>query len=73
MIYVIYEMSEIDKVDFTKVCETSENTLRLSANEEQTVLKFDGVTPDFLVGLQQYNHSEILAIMETPEWNKQND
>ena len=73
MIYVIYEMSEIDKVDFTKVCETSENTLRLSANEEQTVLKFDGVTPDFLVGLQQYNHSEILAIMETPEWNKQED
>ena len=73
MIYVIYQMSEIDKVDFTKVCETSENTLRLSANEEQTVLKFDGVTPDFLVGLQQYNHSEILAIMETPEWNKQND
>lgn len=73
MIYVIYEMSEIDKVDFTKVCETSKNTLRLSANEEKTVLKFDGDTPDFLVGLQQYNHSEILAIMETPEWNKQND
>lgn len=73
MIYVIYEMSEIDKVDFTKVCETSENTLRLSANGEKTVLKFDGETPDFLVGLQQYNHSEILAIMETPEWNKQED
>ena len=73
MIYVIYEMNEIDKVDFTKVCETSEDTLRLSANGEKTVLKFDGVTPDFLVGLQQYNHSEILAIMETPEWNKQND
>ena len=73
MIYVIYKMSEIDKVDFTKVCETSENTLRLSANGEKTVLKFDGETPDFLVGLQQYNHSEILAIMETPEWNKQED
>ena len=73
MIYVIYEINEIDKVDFTKVCETNEHTLRLSANGEKTVLKFDGVTPDFLVGLQQYNHSEILAIMETPEWNKQND
>lgn len=73
MIYVIYEMNEIDKVDFTKVCETSKDTLRLSANGEKTVLKFDGVTPDFLVGLQQYNHSEILAIIETPEWNKQED
>ena len=73
MKYVIYEISEIDKVDFTKVCETSENTLRLSANGEQTVLKFVGDTPDFLVGLQQYNHSEILEIMATPEWNKQQD
>jgi len=66
-------MSEIDKVDFTKVSETSQDTLRLSANSEQTVLKFVGDTPDFLVGLQQYNHSEILAIMRTPEWNKQED
>jgi|TARA_B100000073_G_scaffold101166_1_gene80570 hypothetical protein len=73
MKYVIYEISEIDKVDFTQVSETSENTLRLSANGEQTVLKFVGDTPDFLVGLQQYNHSEILEIMATPEWNKQQD
>lgn len=73
MIYVIYEISEIDKVDFSKVSETSKDTLRLSIDETKTVLKFEGDTPDFLVGLQQYNHSEILEIMATPEWTKQQD
>ena len=73
MIYVIYEISEIDKVDFSKVSETSKDTLRLSIDETKTVLKFEGDTPDFLVGLQQYNHSEILEIMATPEWTKQED
>ena len=37
----------------------------------KTVLKFEGETPSFLVGLQQYTHSEILGIMRTSEWNNQ--
>ena len=68
MIYVIYDMANISQVDFSQVHQTSEATLRLSVDEKQTVLKFTGKTPSFLVGLQQYNHSEILAIMNTPEW-----
>ena len=68
MIYVIYDMANISQVDFTQVYQTSEATLRLSVDEKQTVLKFTGNTPAFLVGLQQYTHSEILAIMNTPEW-----
>ena len=68
MIYVIYEMANISKVDFSQVHQTSEATLRLSVDEKQTVLKFTGNTPAFLVGLQQYTHLEILAIMNTPEW-----
>ena len=69
MIYVIYDMANISQVDFTQVYQTSEATLRLSVDEKQTVLKFTGNTPAFLVGLQQYTHLEILAIMNTPEWN----
>lgn len=68
MIYVIYDMANISQVDFTQVYQTSEATLRLSVDEKQTVLKFTGNTPAFLVGLQQYTHLEILAIMNTPEW-----
>ena len=68
MIYVIYDMANISQVDFTQVYQTSEATLRLSVDEKQTVLKFTGNTPAFLVGLQQYTHLEILSIMNTPEW-----
>lgn len=68
MIYVIYNMSDISEVNFSEVMQTSEATLRLSIDGLQTVLKFIGSTPSFLVGLTQYNHSEILAIMHTTEW-----
>tara|TARA_R110001592_G_scaffold247654_1_gene509783 strand:- start:496 stop:720 length:225 start_codon:yes stop_codon:yes gene_type:complete len=70
MIYVIYNMADVLNIDFSLVEETSQDTLRLSIDETKTVLKFRGETPSFLVGLQQYNHSEILAIMHTSEWTK---
>ena len=73
MIYVIYDMANISQVDFSQVHQTSEATLRLSVDEKETVLKFTGNTPSFLVGLQQYNHSEILVIMNTPEWTKKEE
>ena len=73
MIYVIYDMANISKVDFSEVHQTSEATLRLSIDRKKTVLKFTGNTPAFLVGLQQYNHSEILAIMNTLEWTKKEE
>ena len=68
MIYVIYNIADVSNIDFSLVEETSKDTLRLSIDGTLTVLKFKGETPNFLVGLQQYNHSEILAIMQTPEW-----
>jgi hypothetical protein len=66
-------MANISQVDFSQVYQTSEATLRLSINKKETVLKFTGETPAFLVGLQQYTHLEILAIMNTPEWTKKEE
>jgi hypothetical protein len=71
MKYVIYNMENVDTIDFSQVYQTSVDTLRISVNGEKTVLKFEGETPDFLVGLSQYNHSEILEIMRTDEWSKE--
>jgi len=68
MKYVIYQMANIDDVNFSEVLETNAETIRLSIDKTKTVLKFDGNVPDFLVGLQTYDHTEILAIMQTPEW-----
>ena len=73
MIYIIYNIADISNIDFSKVDETSEDTLRLSIDKTKTVLKFRGETPNFLVGLQQYNHSEILAIMQTTDWTNEEE
>tara|TARA_R110002020_G_scaffold9161_2_gene36432 strand:+ start:1243 stop:1440 length:198 start_codon:yes stop_codon:yes gene_type:complete len=64
-------MVDVANIDFSQVEETGQDTLRLSTDGTKTVLKFTGDTPDFLEGLQQYNHSEILAIMQTPEWTNE--
>lgn len=68
MRYVIYNMENIELVDFSQVKETSRDTLRLSLDKTKCVLKFEGETPDFLVGLQQYNYEEILEVMYSSEW-----
>jgi hypothetical protein len=70
MRYVIFEMINANLIDFSLVEETSLETLRLSIDKTKCVLKFKGNTPAFLVGLQQYNHEEILEIMSTSEWYK---
>lgn len=71
MIYVIYDMTNADTINFSQVYETSLETLILSVNGQKTILKFSGETPGFLVGLQQYSHSEILDIIATDEWTKE--
>ena len=68
MIYVIYDMTNVASIDFSQVEETSQDTLRLSLDGTKTVLKFIGETPNFLTGLQQYTHEEILAIVNSSAW-----
>lgn len=55
-------------VDFSKVMETSSNTLRYSVDGTKTFVKYEGAQPSFLSGKQEYTHSEILAILSGPEW-----
>ena len=67
--YVILNTDEVSSVDFSKVEETSENTLRYSLDGTKTFVKFDSdTTPSFLEGKTQYTHSEILTILATDEW-----
>ena len=66
--YVIIDAADVPQVDFAEVLETSENTLRWSVDESQTFVKFEGDTPDFLVGKTQHNHEEILTILAGSDW-----
>ena len=70
--YVIINASDVASVDFSQVDETSAATLRYSVDGSQTFVKFEGSTPSFLEGKTQYDHSEILTILATPEWSDPN-
>ena len=68
--YVIITSNDISSVDFTKVQETSVDTLRWNKDNTKTFVKFTGDTPSFLNGKTQYTYSEILTILNdiNGEW-----
>lgn len=71
--YMIFNVSEIDNVDFTQVLETSKETVRKSVDETKTFVKWEGATvPSTVASLTTkvgpYTHSEILTILATSEW-----
>lgn len=75
--YVIFDVTELDKIDFTQVCETSIDTVRKSVDETKTFVKWDGETiPSCVESLttktQYYTYEEILEILSTPEWTNPN-
>ena len=71
--FAIFSTTEIDKVDFSLVGETSADTLRKSVDESKTFVKWDGEQPEFVSELTTlegpYTYSEILDILSTPEWS----
>ena len=60
--YLIFPTSELNKVDFSQVHETSADTVRKSINGEKTFVKWDGDAPSFvsnIVGAEgPYTHIE---------------
>tara|TARA_R110000787_G_scaffold13820_3_gene43026 strand:+ start:1659 stop:1889 length:231 start_codon:yes stop_codon:yes gene_type:complete len=68
--YIILEATEVSSINFNEIEENNVDTLRYSVDGTQTIVKFKGTTPDFLVGKTQYTHQEILIIVGTSEWNK---
>jgi hypothetical protein len=71
--YVIFNVSELDKIDFDQVFETSIETVRKSVDETLTFVKYkDEEMPSSVASLETkqgpYSHTEILEILATPEW-----
>jgi len=70
--YLIFPVTELDKVDFTQIKETSINTLSKSLDETKTFIKWDGEAPSFINELNNvegpYTHDEILTILSTEQW-----
>lgn len=75
--YVIFNVSEINKIDFNQVMETSAETLRKSVDETKTFVKWEGAEPTFISELTTkegpYTYEEIMTILVTDEWQKKLD
>ena len=75
--FMIFSTNEIDKIDFTQVCETSSETLRLSLDKSLVFVKWDSETiPSSVDNLTTkegpYTYEEILNILSGPEWTDPN-
>jgi hypothetical protein len=70
--FAIFSLTEIDKIDFTQVLETSADTLRKSVDETKSFVKWDGEQPEFVSELTTlegpYTYTEILEILSGEEW-----
>ena len=70
--YLIFPITELSKVDFSQVLETSEETVRKSVDNSKTFVKWSGEQPLFMSTLENtegpYTHEEILEILSTEEW-----
>ena len=72
--YLIFPVTELSKVDFNQVGETSIDTVRKSVDQTKTFVKWEGQDPAFISELQDiqgpYTHEEILNILSTEEWTQ---
>ena len=71
--YLIIQCSELDKVDFSQILETSAETVRKSIDTTKTFIKWDGdTTPacvSSLTGTEgPYTKDQIMTILNTDAW-----
>jgi len=70
--FMIFNVSELQDINFTEVLETSINTVRKSVDEQKTFVKWDGEMPECIANLTTkegpYTYDEIILILDTPEW-----
>jgi hypothetical protein len=74
--FMIFNISELNQIDFTQVHETSQDTVRKSVDETKTFVKWDGEIPSSVASLTTkegpYTYKEILNILATEEWTDPN-
>jgi len=74
--FMIFNVSELNQIDFTQVHETSQDTVRKSVDETKTFVKWDGEIPSSVASLTTkegpYTYEEMLNILATEEWTDPN-
>ena len=75
--FMIFNVSELNQINFTEVLETSSETVRRSVNGTKTFVKWDGenvpTSVDALTTKEgPYTYEEILSILSTTAWTDTN-
>lgn len=71
--YMIFSVTELSKIDFSQVLETSAETVRKSVDGSKTFVKWNGETipssvQSLIIKEGPYTHDEIIVILSTSEW-----
>jgi hypothetical protein len=70
--YIIFDVSELNKINFNEVLEDSQSTLRYSLDGTKSFIKWEDIEPSFLSNLltksRIYTLEEISEILLTSEW-----
>lgn len=71
--FIIFNISELSKINFEEVLETSADTVRLSLDGTKTFVKWEGTIPQFVQLLTTpegpYTYQEMLQILDGSDWN----
>ena len=71
--FIVFNISELSKINFEEVLETSSDTVRLSLNGTKTFVKWEGTTPQCVEKLTTaegpYTYQEMLQILDGSDWN----
>jgi hypothetical protein len=74
--FMIFNISELNQIDFNQVHETSQDTIRKSVDGTKTFVKWDGLTPQCILNLQTkqgpYTYEEVVTILATDVWTNTN-
>jgi len=74
--FMIFNVSELNQINFNEVLETSADTVRKSVDLTKTFVKWDGTIPQCVSDLTTkegpYTYDEILVILATPFWTDPN-
>ena len=76
--FMIFNVSEINKINFDEVLESSDQWLRKSVNNQKTLVKWDGNTiPSSVQTLTTsegpYTYDEITVILNSTDWIDQSN
>jgi hypothetical protein len=70
--FMIFNVSELETIDWNTVLESSSETVRKSVDGTLTFVKWDGPIPQCVANLNTkqgpYSYSEILTILSGPQW-----